>query len=145
MLAACPAGFWCRGASCPVCGLFRDPRHLLSHAPPPSNASWPHIVSSPLLPRRRAHRPVQCGPALHNLGFLPHDLDALLSPQCVTGLSSGELCCRMVGQPDPRRPLQLVPRGPCTSHHCSMIHTAMHGHTEGLHALECPAPCGCCD
>ena len=141
------------GPSCPAHGLFQDhgkdcgdhPRHPHSHAPPAVNAAWPHIANSSLLSQRRAHKPVRCGSTLHSPGFWPHDLDALICPQRVTGLSSGELCCQMVGRPHPRGPSQLVLGGPCTSHCCSTIHTAMRGHTEGPHALECPALCGCRD
>ena len=70
---------------------------------------------------------------------------ASLCPQCARGPSCGELYCQKVAQPHPRRPSLLVLCGPCTSHHCSRIHTTMCGHTVGPHALGCPAPCGCCD
>ena len=142
-----------------VMGFLSHPRALLG---PQEGLRWPPEVSTcPRSSSRQCHlasyceqlsivlkkgcKPAQCGPTCHSLGFWLHDSDASLCPQCVTGPGSGELYCQRVGQPHPRRPSLLVLCGPCTFHHCSRIHTAMHGRTVGPHTLGCPALCGCRD
>ena len=118
-----------------------DPqRHLCIHAPPPVNVACSHIGTSFLSPGRRGHKPVQYGPTPHSLESWPPCLGTSLCPKRVRGPGCGEPYYQRAPQPCSKRPSLLVLDGPCISHHYRRTHTAMHGHTAGLHAPGCLVP-----
>ena len=77
---------------------------------------------------------MQYGPAPHSLEPWPPCLGTLCCPGHVRGPGCGEPYSQRAPQPQFKRPSPLVLDGPCISHHCRRICTAMRGHTAGPHA-----------